>query len=340
MSYQSKYTGQEIDDKLDKITELPIASNTTLGGIKVGDGLEITNEGILSTIGGGSIVGGSYTESELLNSQVSYTLTANTSVSVNQDITLSQPITDFDEIVFAVALTDKSGTFSNCNWLKLLTSNVVYNNSDSMIWNGSRFSLCTLPTSGVPEVCGVWFKTPSILKIWNTFTKSTSLYEGAKIVIHSIKGIKYNSSSIISEKEFGEFEINQSTGTAITELMPIKVRGNMELSANGRIKLTPNKNYLFIINIRNIKFTDSSGTCYHSLYFSNDLENRLYGLEFVPEGASTSYTNIRTLPKSLFAILSATETNNEISLYNSAKANSTPSIKLESIIDTIIVIEI
>ena len=197
MSYQSKYTGKEIDDKLDKITELPIASNTTLGGIKVGDGLEITNEGVLSAIGGGSVI-----------------------------------------------------------------------------------------------------------------------------------------------KEFGEFEINQSTGTAITELMPIKVRGNMELSANGRIKLTPNKNYLFILNIKNIKFTDSSGTCYHSLYFSNDLENRLYGLEFVPEGASTSYTNIRTLPKSLFAILSATETNNEISLYNSAKATSTPSIKLESIIDTIIVIEI
>ena len=56
--------------------------------------------------------------------------------------------------------------------------------------------------------------------------------------------------------------------------------------------------------------------------------------------ANNKYTNIRTLPKSLFAILSATETNNEISLYNSAKANSTPSIKLESIIDTIIVIEI
>ena len=83
MSYQSKYTGKEIDDKLDKITELPIASNTTLGGIKVGDGLEITNEGVLSAIGEGSIVGGSYTESELLNSQVSYTLTANSSVSIN-----------------------------------------------------------------------------------------------------------------------------------------------------------------------------------------------------------------------------------------------------------------
>lgn len=47
MSYTSKYTGQEIDERLDKITELPIASNTTLGGIKVGDGLEITNEGVL-----------------------------------------------------------------------------------------------------------------------------------------------------------------------------------------------------------------------------------------------------------------------------------------------------
>lgn len=322
------------------IAELPIASAETLGGIRVGEGLEITDDGVLSAIGGGSAVGSSYTESELLNSQVGYTLTANTSVSINQDITLSQPITDFDEIVFAIALTDKSGSFSNCNWLKLLTSNVVYNNSDSMLWDGSRFSLCTLSTSGIPEVCGAWFKTPSILKIWNTFTKSTSLYEKSKIVIRSIKGIKYNSSSTTSAKEFGEFEINQSTGTAITELMPIKVRGNMELSANGRIKLTPNKNYLFIINIKKITFTDSTGTCYHSLYFSNDLENRLYALEFYPEGTSTSYTNIRTLPKSLFTILSATETNNEISLYNSAKATSTPSIKLESIIDTIIVIEI
>lgn len=173
------------------IAELPIASAETLGGIRVGEGLEITEDGVLSAIGGGSAVGSSYTESELLNSQVGYTLTANTSVSINQDITLSQPITDFDEIVFAIALTDKSGSFSNCNWLKLLTSNVVYNNSDSMLWDGSRFSLCTLSTSGVPEVCGVWFKTPSILKIWNTFTKSTSLYEKSKIVIRSIKGIKY-----------------------------------------------------------------------------------------------------------------------------------------------------
>lgn len=184
-------TGVKAEGTGGGIAELPIATADTLGGIKVGEGLEITDEGVLSAIGGGSAVGSSYTESELLNSQAGYTLTANTSVSINQDITLSQPITDFDEIVFAVALTDKSGTFSNCNWLKLLTSNVVYNNSDSMVWDGSRFSLCTLPTSGVPEVCGIWFKTPSILKIWNTFTKNTGLYEGSKIVIRSIKGIKY-----------------------------------------------------------------------------------------------------------------------------------------------------
>lgn len=32
---------------------LPIATPTTLGGVKIGDGLSISNDGILSTIGGG-----------------------------------------------------------------------------------------------------------------------------------------------------------------------------------------------------------------------------------------------------------------------------------------------
>ena len=43
MSYQSKFTGKEIDAKLDQVGQ--IASAETLGGIKVGEGLEIDNEG-------------------------------------------------------------------------------------------------------------------------------------------------------------------------------------------------------------------------------------------------------------------------------------------------------
>ena len=48
MSYQSKFTGKEIDAKLDQVGQ--IASAETLGGIKVGEGLEIDNEGVLKTL--------------------------------------------------------------------------------------------------------------------------------------------------------------------------------------------------------------------------------------------------------------------------------------------------
>lgn len=219
------------------------------------------------------------------------------------------------------------------NHVKGITQENIANWNNKSEFSGSYNDLTDKPT--IPSIEGL-ATTEQLTQ--GLATKQDTLTAGDNITIENGVISASGGGSVI--KEFGEFEINQSTGTAITELMPIKVRGNMELSANGRIKLTPNKNYLFIINIKKITFTDSTGTCYHSLYFSNDLENRLYALEFYPEGTSTSYTNIRTLPKSLFTILSATETNNEISLYNSAKATSTPSIKLESIIDTIIVIEI
>lgn len=54
--YQSTHTGSEIDTAVDKVLneELPIASSTKLGGIKVGDNLSITSDGVLSASGGGS----------------------------------------------------------------------------------------------------------------------------------------------------------------------------------------------------------------------------------------------------------------------------------------------
>ena len=54
--YQSTHTGSEIDTAVDKVLneELPIASSTKLGSIKVGDNLSITSDGVLSASGGGS----------------------------------------------------------------------------------------------------------------------------------------------------------------------------------------------------------------------------------------------------------------------------------------------
>lgn len=47
-------TPANLVDYLTNTYQLPIASTTTLGGIKVGDGLSITNDGVLSASGGGS----------------------------------------------------------------------------------------------------------------------------------------------------------------------------------------------------------------------------------------------------------------------------------------------
>ena len=61
--YQSKFTGTEIDAKLDQVGEIAIATKETLGGIKVGEGLEITEDGVLSALGG---TGGENNESVVL----------------------------------------------------------------------------------------------------------------------------------------------------------------------------------------------------------------------------------------------------------------------------------
>lgn len=67
------------------ITEIPIASAGTLGGIKVGDNLEITEDGVLSATGGGSneIAG---THNKVLNRNNSYVKIHNYSLIVDSSM--------------------------------------------------------------------------------------------------------------------------------------------------------------------------------------------------------------------------------------------------------------
>lgn len=62
------------------LAELPIATTDTLGGIKVGEGLEITEDGILSALGGGS--GAGFTKTKLLP-EIFTTATSTTTLSDN-----------------------------------------------------------------------------------------------------------------------------------------------------------------------------------------------------------------------------------------------------------------
>ena len=54
--YKSTHTGEQIDSAVDKVinNDLPIASSTSLGAVKVGENLSITSDGVLSASGGSS----------------------------------------------------------------------------------------------------------------------------------------------------------------------------------------------------------------------------------------------------------------------------------------------
>ena len=81
------------------ITELPIATTDTLGGIKVGEGLNITEDGVLSAEGGGSSNRNGYAETELLGVPA-------TAVGT---YALSESVLNYDEILIEAYITTAQG---------------------------------------------------------------------------------------------------------------------------------------------------------------------------------------------------------------------------------------
>lgn len=141
-------------------------------------------------------------------------------------------------------------------------------------------------------------------------------------------------------KEFGEFTIDDSSGTTLKELKPTKVNGNMELSENGRIKLTVGKSYLFTLYPTEITHSNTNSYTYQSMFWSNDLNTRISAVTLYPYGTSVTYAQTRTTSTTWVVTLTATDEKNELSLFNGAYANKTPSVGTTRIIDKIIITEI
>lgn len=156
-TYTSKYTGEEIDNLLGQVES-----------------------------GGGS--GSGYSETELLTSYVEYALGGTDGKTIGQDLVLNDDISNYDEIVFRVG--NASGTdIKHPQENSVHVSNIVYNNSNTNVWDGSRFSIYTISTDTL--AMGLWFKDTKTIRIHNTFSSLSSVPSGAKLRLVSIKGIKY-----------------------------------------------------------------------------------------------------------------------------------------------------
>jgi hypothetical protein len=100
------HSAQEVDDNIEEVVEarrghtslaqaiaeaaqpyvLPKASASELGGVKVGEGLSIEDDGTLKVVGGGS-----YSETELLAAPLSGTISS---------ISLTDSIENYDQLIF------------------------------------------------------------------------------------------------------------------------------------------------------------------------------------------------------------------------------------------------
>ena len=176
------------------ITEIPIASAETLGGIKVGEGLEITEDGILSSL----MSDGSYVEKELLSAPVQYGFTSATTSGagvklIEQDLALTGNIADFDELVIKAYRKSTDQTLLRMTELRIITSDIVYNNSNQRILTDGSYIPLTLVPSNACYVCHVWFKNQSTIRIYQTETTLVdSEIQRYTFQIYSIKGIKFD----------------------------------------------------------------------------------------------------------------------------------------------------
>ena len=104
------------------LAELPIATADTLGGIKVGEGLEITEDGLLSALGGGTGVTGEVTA-----------LYKGAFSTLNSSLVLSDNINNYDILVVNTYIKGSGG-----HKLKTTTTVVV----DQISYSGNEEYVC------------------------------------------------------------------------------------------------------------------------------------------------------------------------------------------------------
>ena len=158
-TYQSKYTGAEIDALLDKVNQ-----------------------------GGGS---GNYIESELLSAPVEYAVKKE-ATTIGQDLVLLENVSNFNELEFAICRRASStGELFNYGYKRLLVSNIKYNPTDTSTFDGSRFALETQAMTSIGDCCGLWFKDAKTIRIYNTISGDSNVGTSSYFRITSIKGIKH-----------------------------------------------------------------------------------------------------------------------------------------------------
>lgn len=158
-TYQSKYTGAEIDALLDTVKN------------------------------GGGTGGGSYTETDLISGAVDYAQGGTSGTTIGQDLVLLDDVTNYDEIVFSCARNQDGTKLWNPEETDIHTSNIVYNNTNTQTLDGSRLTINT--TADQRYSCGMWFKNGKTIRIHNTFATTSTLNANDKFRIISIKGIKF-----------------------------------------------------------------------------------------------------------------------------------------------------
>lgn len=183
------HSAQELDDNVDEVVEargeyeslaeaieaaggsytLPIASASTLGGVKVGSGLSIDGNGVLSASGGGG--GGTYSETELLSAPV-----VGNRASDISPIPLLDSIDNYNQLVFRFGIFD--GQNEQCFVQTILCSDLT---------NNVIFSLIGYPRSDYNLLYGIIMNTSTSLTVTNVVKNGWP--ESA--TIFSIKGIKY-----------------------------------------------------------------------------------------------------------------------------------------------------
>ena len=140
----------------------------------------------------GSSGGSSYTEVDLINEPVEYTL-ATSLTTINQDLVFNDSVKNYDEIVFVVDVynTNNNGYYNGIHVSKL-TSEITHSGSDSPGKEGDSFYLFipyyTADNGMNYFQSGVHWKNETTLRVRNTICNS---YAYTKFRIKAVKGIKY-----------------------------------------------------------------------------------------------------------------------------------------------------
>ena len=142
--------------------------------------------------GSGTGGGSGYKEQELLNAPAVYTMTqARGLTDLKVTVYLTDSIENYNKLVFAIELGTDAG-FCYTRYYETQTSNIIYNNSETTINDGSHMHI---PFGHNSYQCGFsgWFKTNTSLWLANVglYNLSSTTISLPKARIRSIKGIKY-----------------------------------------------------------------------------------------------------------------------------------------------------